>query len=291
MDQLVQTLVSGLAAGSVYSLIALGFTVAYSATKVTNFAHGEFVMLGGLICASLVGSAGWPIAPALLASVAIVTVAGLGLDVLGIQRARQKTILSFSMITIGFGLLYRGIAQWALGREVLFMPAFGLLPDVQAGGLHIGSQSAWIFLSLLLSGLLLYVLFMRTRIGKAMRAASQSSRAASLCGINPLLMSGLAFAIAGASGAVAGALITPIGAAFYDYGLVFGMKGFSAAVIGGMGNPVGAVVGGLILGAAESLAAGYLASAYKDAVSYVILLALLLWRPHGLLGRREARRV
>lgn len=291
MNQLLQTLISGLTAGAVYALIALGFTVVYSATKVTNFAHGEFVMLGGLVCATLVTTFGWPLPLAVLATVTIVTAMALALDFLGIQQARQKTVLSFSMISIGVGVLYRGIAQAALGRDVLFMSGFETIPSLRWSNFHVGSQSLWIFITLAVAGALLYYVFMRTRVGTAMRAASQNARAASICGINPRHMSLLAFSIAGASGALAGALIAPIGGAFYDYGLVFGMKGFAAAVIGGLGNPVGAAIGGLVLGVVESLAAGYLLSSYKDAVSFVILLALLLLRPHGLLGRREARRV
>ena len=116
-------------------------------------------------------------------------------------------------------------------------------------------------------------------------------RSAALCGIEPTHMSMLAFALAGATGAIAGALIAPIGASFYENGLNFALKGFAAAVLGGFGNPVGAVVGGILLGIGESLCAGYLSSAYKDAVSLLVLLSFLILRPSGLLGRAEARRV
>ncbi len=142
----------------------------------------------------------------------------------------------------------------------------------------------------IVSGGLSY-LFLRTRIGKAMRAASQSPRAAALCGIEPARMSALAFGMAAAAGALAGALVAPVGGAFFEYGLGFGLKGFAAAVLGGFGSPVGAVVGGLLIGLLESLSAGYLSSAYKDAVALAILLALLLAWPSGLLGRVEAKRV
>jgi branched-chain amino acid transport system permease protein len=291
VTQLLQTLLAGLTTGTIYGLIALGFTIVFNATKVTNFANGDFVMMGGLICAGLITSAHWPLLLALPATIASVTALGAILDIVGIQRARRKTVLSLAMITIGFSALYRGLMQVIVGRDVLFTPGFGLIPDVRTASLYIGSQSLWILLALaLISGALSY-LFLRTRIGKAMRAASQNPRAAALCGIDPKLMSIAAFAMAAAVGAIAGALIAPIGAAFYDYGLVFGLKGFAAAVLGGFGSPVGAVLGGLIIGLLESLSAGYLASAYKDAVALSILLGLLLVWPSGLLGRVEARRV
>jgi branched-chain amino acid transport system permease protein len=291
MNQLLQTLISGLTVGAIYSLIALGFTIVYNATKVINFAHGEFVMMGGLICAALVASMGWSLPLAIVTTVIIVTALAIALDVLGIQRARRKTVLSYAMISIGFGVLYRGAMQIAVGRDILFMPSFGIIPEIRLGDLHIGSQSLWIFLTLALASGGLSYLFLRTRFGKAMRAASQSPRAAALCGIDPRRMSALSFAMAATTGAFAGALIAPIGAAFYDYGLVFGIKGFTAAVLGGLGSPVGAVAGGLLLGVIESLSAGYLVSAYKDAVALAILLILLLAWPSGLFGRIEARRV
>ncbi|MDB5829981.1 MAG: branched-chain amino acid transporter permease [Variovorax sp.] len=291
MSQFLQIVLAGISIGAIYSLAALGFTIVFNATKVTNFANGEFVMMGGLISASLVANAHWP-AP-LAVGFAVVSVAALGvvLDKFGLQQARRKTILGYAMITIGFSLLYRGLMQVVAGRDVLFMPNFGVVPDLRVLDVYFSSQSTWILVTLaLVSGALSY-LFLRTRLGKAMRAASQSPRAAALCGIEPALMSAIAFAMAAGAGALAGALVAPVGAAFYEYGLSFGLKGFAAAVLGGFGSPVGAVVGGLLIGLLESLSAGYLSSAYKDAVALAILLALLLVWPSGLLGRVEARRV
>lgn len=291
MSQFLQIVLAGISIGAIYSLAALGFTIVFNATKVTNFANGEFVMMGGLISASLVANAHWPAPLAVSFAVVSVAVLGVVLDKLGLQQARRKTILGYAMITIGFSLFYRGLMQVVAGRDVLFMPSFGVVPDLRVLDVYFSSQSTWILVTLaLVSGGLSY-LFLRTRLGKAMRAASQSPRAAALCGIEPALMSAIAFAMAAAAGALAGALVAPVGAAFYEYGLSFGLKGFAAAVLGGFGNPVGAVVGGLSIGLLESLSAGYLSSAYKDAVALAILLALLLVWPSGLLGRVEARRV
>src|SRR5262249_16444713 len=147
------------------------------------------------------------------------------MDVVSLQRARHRTALSLAMITIGFSIAYRGLMQVAIGREVLFLPRFGVIPDFRAVGIYLGSQNVWFLTSLLGISAALSFLFLKTRIGKAMRAASQNPRAAALCGIEPKVVSALAFAMAGLTGAIAGALIAPISAAFYDYSLGFGLKG------------------------------------------------------------------
>lgn len=291
MIDFLQTLVSGFATGALYALIALGFTIVFNATKVTNFAHGEFVMMGGLISASLVKTLKWPLAEAVIAAVLCVTVAAVLLDRIALKHARRKTVLTYAMITIGASVFLRGLMQVTAGRSIQFLPPFGGLPDLGIAGVRISSQNLWILLVTLAVGTLLSFLFLRTRIGKAMRAASQNVRSAALCGIEPARMSMLAFALSGVTGALAGALIAPIGASFYENGLNFALKGFAAAVLGGFGSPVGAVLGGVLIGIGESLCAGYVSSAYKDAVSLVVLLGVLLLRPSGLLGHAEARRV
>jgi branched-chain amino acid transport system permease protein len=288
---LPQIALSGIATGAIYSLIAVGFTVVFNATKVTNFAHGEFVMIGGLASAFLVSALQWPVAAAVVGALLLVILLAVLLDYLALQHASRKTVLDLTMITIGVGFLYRGLSQVMFGREIILPPRFGGVPNLNLFDLRVDSQSVWILLCLVLSISLLSYLFLITRLGKAMRAASQNPRAAALCGIDPRKMSMLAFGLGGATGALAGALVAPIGAAYYEYGLTFGLKGFAAAVLGGFGNPVGAVLGGMLIGLAESFAAGYLSSAYKDATSLAILLGLLLVRPNGLLGRAEARRV
>lgn len=291
MTDFFQTALSGLSTGALYSLIALGFTIVFNATKVTNFAHGEFVMMGGLISAALFKFAGWPLPAAVLAAMLAVVLIAILMDRVALQYAKRKTVLTYAMITIGASIFIRGLMQIVIGRGVEFLPPFGVIPNLSFGGVFIGSQYVWIFISAALVGGILSWVFLKTRTGKAMRAASQNVRSAALCGIEPTRMSMLAFALAGGTGALAGALIAPIGASFYEYGLNFALKGFAAAVLGGFGSPVGAVIGGILLGLMESLCAGYLSSAYKDAVSLLVLLVVLLMWPSGLLGRDEARRV
>ena len=291
MTQFIQIVITGLTIGAIYSLAALGFSIVFNATKVTNFANGEFVMMGGLVSASLITIVHLPTPLAVLAACILVTALGVLMDCLGLHHARRKTVLSYAMITIGIGIAYRGLMQVVFGRDILFPPVFGGIPFARAYGVFIAGQNIWIILVLAVVSVGLSYLFLRTRLGKAMRAASQQPRAAQLCGINPRHMAMVAFGMAGLLGAIAGALVAPIGAAFYEYGLVYGLKGFAAAVLGGFGSALGAVIGGLLIGLAESLTAGYIDSAYKDAVALLILLVLLLVKPTGLLGRAEARRV
>ena len=148
MSQFMQIVLAGIAIGAIYSLAALGFTIVFNATKVTNFANGEFVMMGGLVAASLVTNAHWPALAAVPTAVLSVTALGVALDRFGVQQARRKTILGYAMITIGFSLLYRGLMQVVVGRDVLFMPNFGVVPDLRLLDVYFSSQSTWILLTL-----------------------------------------------------------------------------------------------------------------------------------------------
>ncbi|KQV41316.1 branched-chain amino acid ABC transporter permease [Rhizobium sp. Root1204] len=291
MNTLLQTLISGLMIGAVYGLIALGFTIVYNATRVVNFAHGEFVMMGGVLSTWLLTAHDFPLPIAVLAAIGLVTILGILLDRVALRSARHQDPLTLMMITIGMAVGFRGLMQVVVGRDVIFLEPFGGIPTIIFGEVFIPSQGLWIFLLLLLCSVVLYFLFAHTKIGKAMRAASENKRAAALCGINPPTMSALSFAIAAALGALAGAAVAPISAAFYEYGLFFGLKGFAAAILGGLGNPLGAVVGGLAIGLLESVTAGYISSAFKDGVALVVLILLLLVRPSGLLGQAEIKRV
>jgi len=291
MSEFLQIMITGITTGAIYSISALGFSIVYNATKVTNFANGEFMMMGGLISASLILSGGVPMLLAIPLACIAVAVLGTMIDLVGIRWARRKSVLSYAMITIGFGITFRGAMQVLVGREILFPPTFGGIPNLFIGDIYLSSQSGWILIALVIIAASLGFLFMRTKLGKAMRAASQQPRAAALCGINPRVMAVMAFGMAGLLGAVAGAMIAPIGAAFYEFGLFYGLKGFAAAVLGGFGSSIGAVVGGLLIGIIESLTAGYISSNIKDAAALAILVVILLVRPSGLFGAMEARRV
>lgn len=291
MEVLIQILITGIVVGCIYGMAALGFTIVYNATKLINFANGEFLMLGGVVLAGAVSLTGLPLWVA--APLAVLTTAAVGwvMQRLILENARHSDQLTLVMLTIGVALALRGAAALVFGRDISFVPEFGLLPLVLIGNVYVPSQGVWIMLTLAVLSLGLWYLFSRTLFGKAMRAASQESRAAALCGIEPKQVALVAMLMAAAIGGLAGALMAPLSAASYENGIFLGLKGFAAAVVGGLGNPLGAIVGGLLIGVIESLTAGYVASGLKDAVGFIILILVLILRPQGLVGRAIVTRV
>lgn len=288
-DLFVQFVLSGLMVGSIYALIALGFTIVYTATEAINFAQGEFVMLGGMTAVALYG-AGLPLAAAVAGSVAIVTVVGMLLERLTLAPMRQVSITNMIIVTIGGSILLKGSAMLLWGKDAAGLPSFSGDTPIRFLGATILPQALWILGTAAVVVILVRSFFEYTVTGQAMRAVAANRFAATLVGINVKLMTAYSFALAGAVGAVAGAIITPVALTQFDRGTMLGLKGFSAAILGGIGSSPGAVVGGLLLGVLESLGGGFLSSAYKDAIAFLLLIVMLLVRPQGLLGRAQRRR-
>lgn len=280
-----QIVVSGITIGAIYALIAIGFTIVFATNRVVNFAHGEFVMAGGMLYAYFTGVQHLPIAPAfLLAAVLSGAIAWLVYQV-GLSDVDRDNHIAQVMITLGAGIALKGAAQVLLGKDTLFPPAFSGPASVAIGPLAVSSQALWIAGGLLAFLLALHVLLKYTRLGASMRAVSINHYAATLMGISPGRAAAMAFVMAGVIGGAAGGLLAPLASTHYDNGIFLAIKGFAAAIVGGIGSPLGAVVGGLVLGLTESLAAGYVSSVYKDVVSLALLLFVLILRPQGLLGR------
>lgn len=291
MEIAPQIFASGLVTGSIFALVALGFTLVYSATGIVNFAAGEFVMMGGIVMAQLVAVFGVPVSLAVPMAIAFVAILGAAMDRFALRQARQPTPVTLIMITIGIGIAFRGLTMLVAGKSTFLPPGLPGLSQVDAMGASVSSQGVWIVLVLVCVSALLWFLFERTWLGRAMRATSENPRGAMIVGISPRKISAITFALAGSLGALAGALSAPASSMTYDSGLFYGLKGFAAAIIGGIGNPLGAVAGGLIMGFVESFSAGYISSAYKDAIQLVILLLVLSIRPAGLFGRKRLERV
>jgi branched-chain amino acid transport system permease protein len=288
-SQIPQYLVSGLTLGSVYGMIALGFTLIYNATGIVNFAQGEFVTYGALIAISGVG-AGLPIPLAVLVAMLAVALLGAALERGAIRPARRASVVSLIIITIGASMFLQGMAMKVWGQEARPMPHFSGEDPILFAGAAILPQHLWVMGVVMTTMLLLWALGEKTQVGKAMRACAINRQAAQLCGIPVARMVMLSFALSGLLGGLAGAIVAPLAMGQYNMGVMLGLKGFAAAILGGMGNPMGAVLGGLVLGSLESLSIVVLPSGYKDAVAFAILLIVLLTRPSGLLGRR-ARQV
>ena len=289
-NQWLQYVASGLTAGAIYALVALGFSIIYNASRAINFAQGEFVMIGGMSAVTLVG-AGLPLAAAVPLAVLAAVAVGLVLEKLAIEPARKADTVTLIIITIGAALFLRGLAQLVWDKRVHALPAFSGDEPLQIMGATVLPQSLWVLggAGLAVAGLSWF--FGRTLFGKAMLATSYNPLAAQLVGINTRTVLFASFGLAAMLGALGGVLIAPITFTSYDSGNMLGLKGFAAAMLGGLGSFSGAVLGGLLLGLVEGLGAGFVSSAYKDAIAFVIILAVLFFMPGGLLGARRSDRV
>ena len=289
-NQWLQYVASGLTAGAIYALVALGFSIIYNASRAINFAQGEFVMIGAMSAVTLVG-AGLPLAAAVPLAVLAAVAVGLVLEKLAIEPARKADTVTLIIITIGAALFLRGLAQLVWDKRVHALPAFSGDEPLQIMGATVLPQSLWVLggAGLAVAGLSWF--FGRTLFGKAMLATSYNPLAAQLVGINTRTVLLVSFGLAAMLGALGGVLTAPITFTSYDSGIMLGLKGFAAAMLGGLGSFSGAVLGGLLLGLVEGLGAGFVSSAYKDAIAFVIILAVLFFMPGGLLGARRSDRV
>jgi branched-chain amino acid transport system permease protein len=287
----LQIIASGLTSGAIYALIGLGFSMIYNASEVINFAQGEFVMIGGMAAVTLTVVAHFPLPLAVLAAMGITTVVAVLIEKFAIEPVRQSDRTTIIIITIGIAIILRGIVEVSLGKDFHRLPAFSGENPINLAGAQVEPQAFWVIGSLVVVMLVLRWFFKHAKLGKAMLATSQNRMAAELMGIEVKSILRLSFALAALLGAFAGVLTAPITLTKYDVGIMLGLKGFCAAVIGGLGVPSGALAGGVLLGLAEACSAGYVSSAYKDALAFVIMLAVLFFMPLGLFGRTEAKRV
>ena len=289
----LQFVAGGLTAGAIYALVALGFSIVYNASHAINFAQGEFVMIGGMGAVSLVGL-GLP----LYAAVPLAVLGAMGVGVLvqrlaiePAQAGGKADVVTLIIITIGVALFLRGAAQVLWDKRFHALPPFSGDEPIAIGGATVLPQSLWVLGGGALAVLALGWFFNRTLYGKAMRATALNPLAARLMGISTRGVMRASFALAAALGALGGVLAAPITFTSYDVGVMLGLKGFAAAMLGGLGSFGGAVAGGLLLGLMEGLGAGFVSSAYKDAIAFVVILAVLYFMPGGLAGVRRSDRV
>lgn len=294
LSQFLQFLFSGATVGATYALAALGFTLIYNASGVINFAQGEFIMIGGMAAVFLV-KLGVPLPLAIALAVAIAACVGVLVEKLAIEPASNSSggaeVVTLIIITIGASLTIRGLVGVTLGKGNHALPSFSGESPIAVFGATLLPQSLWVLGVTLVVVLALAWFFGRTLTGKAMLATAHNPLAAKLVGINTRFILLLSFALAGALGAVGGILIAPINYTSYDAGIMLGLKGFVAATLGGLGSGMGAIAGGLILGIVEAMTAGYVSSAYKDAMPFVLILLILFFRPQGLFGKKGTDRV
>ncbi|PID96528.1 MAG: branched-chain amino acid ABC transporter permease [Actinomycetales bacterium] len=289
MTNLLQLVFSGLAQGAVFGLIALGFVAIFAVREIVNLVQGEYAALAGLAAISAV-AAGLPLLVAVLAVIPLVVVVAVLLERLTIAPIKNMTPLTSIILTLGVSIAVKALMLLIWGPESKALPAFPG-EDFTLGGVYIRSQELWILAigALVAYGVIWF--YEHTLRGKALRACAEQPIAARLVGVSPRTATVVAFGVAGLVGAVAGVIGSPIYLSGWDSGLTLGLKGFVAATLGGLVSFRVAMMGGLILGVLENLVAGYLSSGYRDAVAFIVLVLVLLFRPHGLAGKSSGVRV
>jgi branched-chain amino acid transport system permease protein len=290
LSELLQFLISGITVGAISAAIALGFTLIYNASGVVNFAQGEFVVIGGMTAAALIG-AGVPVWIAAPLAVIAGMLVGILLYRLAIRPAGQAPLVSLIIITIGASIFLRGAMQAVFDKQIHRYDGFSGDAPLRVGGATILPQSLWIIGGSVAVFAFLAWFLNRTRAGRGIRATASNRMAAALVGINTGRAMNLSFALSAAIGALAGVLATPVTFTSYDVGVLMALKGFSATMLGGVGSPLGALAGGLLIGLIEALTAGYISSDYKDASAFIVILLVLFLRPQGLFGARIMERV
>ena len=271
----LQLLLPGLTTGCVYALVALGFVLCANVSGVVNFAQGEFVMLGGMAAAWLIGL-DVPFALAILAATAIGATVGAAQEFFTLAPVRHRPHFIQITTTVGFAVVLRGITLIVAGKDALSLPGFSGDGVIVLFGAIVPVQSLWVWGATLLLLLGTFTFLRYTIIGRAVRACSINLQAARLMGVNAERLRVIVFGVSGATGALAGVVITPIVLASWDAGLTYSTKGFIGAILGGFRSPSIAVLGGLFIGVLESLSAGYVSSGWKDFIVYGALLAWLL---------------
>ena len=288
MNIFLQHIVQGTTLGATYALVALGFSMQYSAMNLLNFAHGESFMLGAFV-ALVLASSGMSLPVAFIGSLLILGIFGAILERVAIRPLYGKTELNLFVATIGLSILLRQAGLLLFGSDAVPFPeGFGTSLIVQ-GTVRITGQQLGTIISSIIIMIGLNLLLKRTKIGIAMRAVAQDDSTAALMGINVHLIKTFVYAVSTSVGAAAGILFASLTFTVYDMGLLMGIKGFTAAVVGGLGSLPGAVLGGLLLGLVEQLSAGFISSLYRDAISLSILILVLLVLPTGILGRRGSK--
>ena len=290
--QFLQLVISGIAQGCIYGLIALGFVLIYKATETVSFAQGELMMLGafcGLACMTMLGFPYWL---SVLATIAGMAAFGVLLERIVIRPILGQPAFSIVMLTIGIGYVTRGLITMipTIGTETHALPVPYKDQIWNLAGLVLNVEQMMVIAVTAVMCVLLYMLFRYSKLGIAMQAASQNQLAAYYMGIPVKQLNGIAWGLAAAVAAVAGLLLAPITFVHANMGFI-GLKAMPAAVVGGFGSLPGAIVGGLTIGIVESLSGFYLPDGFKDTAAYVVVLIMLVVKPNGLFGEKLSKKV
>lgn len=288
VDLFAQLLINGVITGATYALIAIGLTLIFGMMRVVNFAHGEFYMLGAYVAMSAASTFGLGYFLAIPVAIVVVAVLAAGFEWSFLRPLRNADILTTALVTIGLAIFLQNTAL------VIWGPKPGLVPDPFGGGTlqfgEVGVTKTRLFALVVavFAMSMLGLIIKYTKFGRMMRATFQDRDAAALQGIEVDRVYSLSFIIGAGLAASAGALLCAIFVVSPDMGNMANLKSFAVVILGGLGNIPGAVAGGFLLGLAESFGAGYVSTGYKDGISFLLLIIILLVRPYGLFGREGA---
>ena len=290
---MLANLINGISLGSVYAIIALGYTMVYGIAKMLNFAHGDVIMVGGYVAFCSISYLGWPPALAVLASVVVCTILGIVIEGLAYKPLRNATSLAVLITAIGVSYFLQNAALliWTSNTKV-FPNVFANLPAIQLGGTQIAPVTVITVLANIVIMVALTLFTSKTKMGKAMRAVSEDKGAATLMGINVNRTISMTFAIGSGLAAIAGVLLcSAYPTLMPTTGAMPGIKAFTAAVFGGIGSIPGAMLGGVLLGVIEIFGKAYVSTQLSDAIVFAVLIIVLLVKPTGLLGRQIREKV
>ncbi|WNV59514.1 branched-chain amino acid ABC transporter permease [Oscillospiraceae bacterium NTUH-002-81] len=288
MKNLLEQLINGLSTGSIYALIALGYTMVYGIAKMINFAHGDIIMVGAYALYVAVLTLHVPVIPAVLITIAVCAVLGITVEKVAYKPLRKAPPLAVLITAIGVSYLLQNLALLIFNATPIPFQSVIKVPSVKIGGLTISGITLVTMAIMLISMILLTLFINKTKAGSAMRAVSEDKGAAELMGINVNQTISMTFAIGSALAAVAGILyICQYQSLRPTLGALPGIKAFVAAVLGGIGSVPGAMLGGILLGVIESLGKAYISTELSDAIVFGVLVVVLLVKPSGLLGKRK----
>lgn len=287
-------LINGISLGSIYAIIALGYTMVYGIARMLNFAHGDIIMVGGFAIFTIVSTMGMPSIVGVLAAVALCTILGVTIERIAYKPLRGASSLAVLITAIGVSYLLQNIALLIFGSNARQFTSVVTLPNLKLadGALTISSVTIVTIISCIVIMIGLTTFINKTKVGQAMLAVSEDNGAATLMGIDVNRTIAITFAIGSALAAIAGALLCSTYPSLTPYtGSMPGIKAFVAAVFGGIGSIPGALIGGVLLGVIENLSKAYISSQLSDAIVFSVLIIVLLVRPTGILGKKINEKV
>ena len=284
MVEVAQQIVNGIAIGGVYVLIALGLTIVFGILGIAHFAHGSVSMFGGYLTFFLVAMKGFPLLVAIVVALLVGLILGALIEFLAYRPVRNANHINAFIVALGLTMMVEGLNLEFFGHEQVVIPT-NLSRVFNIGGVTIPELRVYVIVAAALLILAMTLFVEKTKTGQAIRAVAENRDAAVLMGVNVRTIPLIVFSMSTALGVCAGVMVGALFAIAPGIGEGLVVKGFAVLILGGLGSIPGAIVGGLVLGITEALAAGFISSAYKDVIAFVVMIVVLLFRPQGLMGK------